>query len=189
MKTIPIIKSERINLRPFTFNDAQDVQRLAGDKKIAETTLDIPHPYPDGAAENWISNHQKECAENKSIIWAITIKDSGELVGAIDFKLRPEFNKAEFGFWIGVPFWNKGYASEALSVILKFGFEELKLNKIFAHHMITNPASGNVMMKNGLKEEGYLREDIVKNGEYIDVKIYSILRSEYEKLNPVNRYP
>lgn len=189
MITIPTLKSERITLRPFSWNDAKNVQKLAGDKKIAETTLDMPHPYPDGAAEEWISTHQKEYEENKSIIWAITKNDTGELVGAIDFKLRPEFNKAEFGFWIGVPFWNNGYASEALSLILKYGFEELKLNKIFAHHFITNPASGKVMLNNGLKEEGYLREDIIKNGEYIDVKIYSILRSEYDKLNPVNRYP
>lgn len=179
MKTITTLKSERITLRPFSLDDAKDVQRLASDKKIAETTLDIPHPYPDGIAEEWISTHQKEYEENKSIIWAITKNDNNELVGAIGFTLRPKFNKAEFGFWIGVPFWNKGYASEALSVILKCGFEELKLNKIYAHHFVTNQVSGNVMLKNSLKEEGYLREDIVKNGKYIDVKIYSILRSEY----------
>lgn len=179
MKTIPTLLSDRLTLRPFNLDDAKDVQRLAGNKKIAETTLGMPHPYPDGIAEEWISTHQKEYEENKGIVWAITKNDSNELVGAIGFKLRPEFNKAEFGFWIGVPFWNKGYASEALSVILKYGFEELKLNKIYAHHFITNPASGKVMLKNGLKEEGYLREDIIKNGEYIDVKIYSILRKEY----------
>jgi len=188
MKTIPKLKSKRITLRTFTLDDAKEVQKLTGDAKIAETTLDIPHPYPNGAAEEWISTHQKEYEENKSIIWAITKNDNDELVGAIGFTLRPEFNKAEFGFWIGVSFWNKGYASEALSLILKYGFKELKLNKIYAHHFQTNPASGKVMLKNGLKEEGYLREDIIKNGEYIDVIIYSILRSEYDKLNPANKH-
>lgn len=188
MKTMPKLKSERLTLRPFTLDDAKAVQKLAGDKKIAETTLDMPHPYPDGAAEEWISTHQKQFERNKEIIWAITKNDTGELVGAIGFKLRPEFNKAEFGFWIGVPYWNKGYASEALSSIIKYGFEELDLNKIYAHHFHTNPASGKVMLKNGLKEEGYLREDIIKNGEYIDVKIYCILRSEYDKLNSVNKH-
>ncbi|MCZ7603411.1 MAG: GNAT family N-acetyltransferase [Melioribacteraceae bacterium] len=182
MKIIPKLKSERITLRAFTLDDAKKVQKLAGDKKIAETTLYIPHPYPDGAAEEWIITHQKECEENKSIIWAITKNDNNELVGAIGFTLQPKFNKAEFGLWIGVPFWNKGYASEALSVILKYGFEELKLNKIFAHHFITNPASGKVMLKNGMKLEGHLREDVVKDGKYIDVKFYSILQREYKKL-------
>lgn len=179
MKTMPTLKSERLTLQAFKLDDAKDVQKLAGDKRIAVTTLDIPHPYPDGAAEEWIATHQKEYEENKSIIWAITKNDNEKLIGAISFTLRLEFSKAEFGFWIGVPYWNKGYATEALSTILKYGFEELKLNKIYAHHFHTNPASGKVMLKNGLKEEGYLREDIIKNGKYIDVKIYSILRSEY----------
>ncbi len=71
MKTIPTLLSDRLTLRPFNLNDTKDVQRLAGDKKIAETTLDIPHPYPDGAAENWISTHLKEYEENKSIIWQL----------------------------------------------------------------------------------------------------------------------
>lgn len=181
MKAIPTLKTTRLTLRPFTLADAKDVQRLAGNEKIAATTLDIPHPYPDGVAEEWISLHQNLCEENKEIIWAITKIDNGELVGAIGFKLRPEFNKAEFGFWVGVPYWNNGYASEALSAIIKYGFEEMKLNKIYAHHFVTNPASGKVMLKNGLKQEGYIREDILKDENYIDVIIYSILRSEYEK--------
>lgn len=179
MKSIPTLKSERLILRSFTSDDAQTVQKLAGNKLIADTTLMIPHPYPDGAAEKWILTHQKLFDENKEIIFAVTLKDTGKLIGAIGLTMRPEFNKAEFGYWIGVPFWNNGYASEALMVILKYGFEELKLNKMYAHHFSTNHASGRVMIKNGLKEVGLLKEDIIKDGKYIDVKLYEILRSEY----------
>lgn len=179
MKTRPILKSDRLILRPFSLDDAQTVQKLAGDKRIADTTLMIPHPYPGGAAEEWISTHQKLFEENKEIIFAITLKDSNEIIGAIGMMMRPEYNKAEFGYWIGVPYWNMGYASEALQRILKYGFEELKLNKMYAHHFATNPASGKVMIKNNLKEVGYLKEDIIKDGKYIDVKLYEILRSEY----------
>ncbi len=179
MRPIPILKTARLTLRPFNLDDAKDVQELAGDKRISDTTLFIPHPYPDGLAEEWITSHKKLCDEDKEIVWAVTIKESNALIGAISIHPRPEFNKGEFGYWIGVPFWNKGYASEALKEILRFGFEELKLNKMFAHHFMNNPASGKVMLKNGLKEEGYLREDIIKNGEYIDLRIYSMLRNEY----------
>lgn len=179
MKIIPTLKSERLTLRPFTLDDSIQVQKLAGDAKIAETTLNVPHPYPDGTAEEWITSHKKEFKEDKNIVWAITLAESKQLVGAIRLTLHNEFNKAEFGFWIGVPFWNNGYASEALATVLKFGFEELKLNKIFAHHLVGNEASGKVMIKHGMKMEGHLREDVLKDGKYIDVKFYSILRSEY----------
>ncbi len=183
MNEIPILNTERLILRPFNLSDASRVQKLAGDKRIADTTLFIPHPYPDCAAEEWIASHKNLCIENKEIVWAVTLKSNDELIGAISIHPRPEFNKAEFGYWIGVPFWNNGFASEALKEILRFGFVELKLNKMFAHHFMTNPASGKVMLKNGLKEEGYLREDIIKNDQYIDVKIYGILRSEYFNLS------
>ena len=179
MDSFPVINTERLLLRPFTLDDAKDVQNLANDPKIEETTLFIPYPYPDGLAEEWISTHQAEFENKKQIIWAITSKQNKYLIGSVGLTLRFEFEKAEFGFWIGQKYWNKGYASEALSAVLKFGFEKLNLNKIFAHHFVNNPASGKVMIKNGLKEEGYLREDIIKDYKYIDVKIYGILKSEY----------
>jgi len=189
MKTIPTLKSNRLTLRPFTLNDAKTIQQLLGNKKVSDTALHIPYPYPDELAEQWISSHQKDFYDNKAIVWAIILTSTNELVGAIGLTLNMEFNKAEFGFWIGEQYWNKGYASEALGAVLKFGFVELKLNKIFAHHLLHNEASGKVMLKHGMQLEGHLREDVVKDGKYIDVKFYSILRSEYDKLNPVNRYP
>lgn len=182
MKTIPILSSDRLTLRPFNLNDTKVIQELLGVKKVSDTALHIPYPYPDGLAEQWISSHQKDYNENKAIVWAITLTLTKELVGAIGLTLNTEFNKAEFGFWIGEQYWNKGYATEALGAVLKFGFEELKLNKIFAHHLLHNEASGKVMLKHGMKLEGHLREDVVKDGKYIDVKFYSILQREYKKL-------
>lgn len=179
MKDFPILESERLLLRQFSLKDAPDVTRLADDPKIAATTLFIPNPYPDRLAEKWIEAHTADFENDKQIIWAITLKKTGELIGTIGLEFKFEYEKAEFGFWIGTEFWNKGFATEALSEVLKFGFDELGLNRIFAHHFVNNPASGKVMLKNGLKEEGYLREDIIKDFKYIDVKIYGILRSEY----------
>ena len=179
MEIIPSLTSERLVLRPFTLEDAKVVQELAGDERIAATTLTIPHPYLDGMAEEWITAIQTSYENGNGIIWAVTIKETGKIAGAIGLQLKPVFNKAEIGYWIGVPFWNKGYASEATATVIKYGFEELMLNKMDAHYFATNPASGRVMVKNGMQQEGLLRKDIKKDGEYIDIVLYGILRDEY----------
>lgn len=83
------------------------------------------------------------------------------------------------GYWIGVPYWNKGYATEAASAVIEFGFNEMMLNKIHAHHMGNNESSGKVMIKNGMEKEGYFKKHILKNGEYLDTVFYGILREDY----------
>ncbi|MBN1299862.1 MAG: GNAT family N-acetyltransferase [Melioribacteraceae bacterium] len=177
----PTLPSERLILRPFTVEDAVDVKRLAGDRKISDTTLMIPHPYSDGLAEEWIKSNKVLFSDMVEIIFAVTEKLSGELIGSIGLRVNKDFNNADVGYWIGVPYWSKGYATEALHEIIKYGFEQLKLHRIHAHHMISNPASGKVMLKNGMKMEVRLREHIKKNGEFADAVYYGILKEEFQK--------
>lgn len=179
MIKIPKLLTDRLLLRGFTIEDAPVVKQLAGEKEIANTTLNIPHPYPEDAAKVWISGHSKSFNDGKEVNWAICLKESGEVVGAIGLILKFEHDKAETGYWIGIPYWNKGYATEALGAVIKYGFDILKLNKIYAHYFNRNPSSGKVMFKNGMHEEGYLRQDIIKDGAYEDIIYCSILRSEF----------
>jgi ribosomal-protein-alanine N-acetyltransferase len=174
------IETNRLLLRPFQLSDANDVQRLAGDFEIADTTLFIPHPYEDGVAEQWINTHEENFKSNKEIIFAVSLQETKELIGSIGLILNKEHEKAELGYWIGKPYWNKGYATEAAEAMLKFGFIELKLERIHAHYFARNPASGKVMEKLGMQYEGILRNDIKKWGKFEDIKIYGILRSEYQ---------
>lgn len=97
-------------------------------------------------------------------------------------RLNRNHQRAEMGYWIGKPCWNRGYCSEAAEALLKYGFETLGLNRIFAHHMSSNPASGKVMQKIGMKREGFLRQHVRKWDVYEDLELYAILRSEYEAL-------
>ena len=181
-KNRPIIETERLILRPFHMADAKRVQFLAGDPKVAATTLAIPHPYLDGMAEKWIALHDEWFANNTNITFAIVDKSNDVLMGCIDFMAISKRNqKAEIGYWIGVEFWNKGFVTEAMKAMVRYGFEELKLNKITCRHMSTNPASGKVMLKAGLKHEGTLREENFKNGKFVDSEVYGILASEYKK--------
>ena len=176
---IPILKTNRLILRPFDLADAEVVQRLAGAKEVADTTLRIPHPYPDGAAKKWIESHHKNYDENKEVVFAITLKETDKLIGAIGLILNKHFNNAEIGYWIGVPFWNNGYATEAVSEILNYGFHKLQLNRIHAHYLKRNPSSGKVMIKNGMKEEGVLKQHVFHNGVYEDIVMCGIIKDDF----------
>ena len=183
-KERPILQTERLILRPFTVADAGDVQRLAGDPAIASTALNIPHPYEDGVAEKWISGHQEKFHSGELVNFAITLREGDDLIGAIGLTVDQRHVRAELGYWIGSPFWNKGYCTEAVRAVLRYGFEELALNRIFAHHFKRNPASGRVMQKVGMTYEGCLREHVKKGSRFEDIECYGILKSDYETHPP-----
>jgi [ribosomal protein S5]-alanine N-acetyltransferase len=88
------------------------------------------------------------------------------------------------GFWIGSDWWGQGYATEAARSVLRFAFEGLGLNRVYAHHMVRNPASGRVMKKIGMKQEGVLRQRVRKWGVFEDVVILAILRADWPERTP-----
>ena len=91
----------------------------------------------------------------------------------------PEPSQAELGFWVAGQAWGKGYATEAARRIVRHAFEELKLNRVYAHHMVRNPASGKVLEKLGMTREGLLRQRVRKWGGYGDVALLAILREDW----------
>ena len=168
--TLPLIETERLRLRGFALSDAPDVQRMAGDRAIAAMTSHIPHPYPAGEAARWISTHAESFATGESARFAVTLRGSGLLVGAIGLEIHGQHNRAEVGYWIGHEHWGQGYASEALIAVLGYGFSR-GLHRIWAEHFAHNPASGRVMQKAGMKHEGTLRHHMVKWGEPVDCEV------------------
>jgi RimJ/RimL family protein N-acetyltransferase len=170
-----MIETERLLLRRPELRDAGAIQRLAGEYAVALNTLLIPHPYPDGAAEEWISRHQEGGREDAFVI---SLREADEVIGVISLMMK-NHDKAEIGYWIGVPYWNRGYATEAAKAIIGYGFGELNLNRIEAGHFARNPASGRVMEKAGMRREGRFRQSMKKWDEYVDVEFYAILRSEW----------
>lgn len=116
---------------------------------------------------------------------AVIERASGDLVGAIGLVVQPEHARAEMGYWIGVPFWNCGYATEAARAVLVFGFVELKLNRIYATYLTRNPASGRVMQKVGMRNEGLFRQHVKKWDEFEDLALCGILAGEWIANNPL----
>ena len=176
---LPTICTARLLLRPFVLEDAPALHELVKEREIASTTLNIPHPYEEEMAKVWISSHTPGWENQEMAVFAITEASAG-LVGAISLRLELAHERGELGYWIGIPFWGKGYATEATKAVIKFGFEQMKLNRIHAAHLTRNPASGRVMIKAGMTFEGVLRKHILKWGEFEDVAKYSILRREYD---------
>lgn len=178
---IPILHSDRLTLRPFQLSDAKEVQRLAGNPKVAATTATIPHPYLDGLAEEWISKHQEWFEKKVAVDWAIELKGQNKLVGCISLGINKAHQRAELGYWVGEEFWNNGYCSEAAKIVVGFAFESLKLNKITSRHMVENLSSGKVMEKAGLIKEGLLKEELLKSGKFVDIVVYGVTRSLYSR--------
>lgn len=159
-------------------SDAARVQLLAGDRAIAATTKNIPHPYEDGMAETWIGSHPERFEKGQEAVFAIVLKDTGQLIGAIGLVLNLPQEHAELGYWIGKEYWGRGYCTEAGHAVLRYAFDVLHLHRVHAHHFSRNPASGRVMQKLGMRHEGRLREHIKKRDQFFDVEAYGILRSE-----------
>ncbi|MEJ2355237.1 MAG: GNAT family N-acetyltransferase [candidate division WOR-3 bacterium] len=179
----PKLETERLRLRFFELSDAERVRELAGDKAISDTTLHIPYPYEKGMAQEWISTHRIKFESGESMHFAIILKTTDELIGAVGLIIDKGSNRAELGYWIGKDYWNRGYCTEAAGAIVEYGFGQLLLHKITASHFSENPSSGKVMSKIGMKKEGFLKKHVVKNSKFEDLVVYGILREEWEAEN------
>lgn len=170
--------TDRLVLRKFDLSDVSKVVELAGEYEIADTTLRIPHPYEKKDAKEWIEKQYTWLNQNLSVTWAITIKESGDLIGAIGLMNFSEpFAHAEMGYWIGKPYWNKGFTTEAAQAIINYGFDILELNRIHAHHFSRNVSSGKVLLKIGMQHEGRFRQHVKKWDKFEDIELYGILKS------------
>lgn len=171
----PTLTTDRLVLRPFHIDDAPAVVALAGDARVAETTLLIPHPYPPEHALRWIAAQPRQFATGASVTWAIALRDTASLIGAVGLRITPAHRRAELGYWIGVPHWNLGYATEAARAALDFAFNTLRLHRVEAHYQLGNDASGRVMEKIGMTHEGILRGHTFKNGATRDGVVYAAI--------------
>jgi RimJ/RimL family protein N-acetyltransferase len=175
----PTLETDRLVLRPFARTDAPAVQALAGVRAIADTTLHIPHPYPEGAAAVWIATHEAAWAAGTGVTYAMTERAGHALVGAIGLVIVPDHACAELGYWVGVSSWNRGYCTEAARALLELGFGALALHRIQSRHLTRNPASGRVMQKIGMRLEGTLRDAVRKWDRFEDLDVYAILAPDW----------
>lgn len=181
MNSYPKLSSERITLERIRSSDVPTIVKYASNIKVAETTLNMPHPYHEEDAIFWINMANQGFKNKTQFTFGVRLKSTDEIIGGIGLRVNSRFDHAEMGYWIAEPYWNKGYATEAVASILKFGFEQLDLHKIFAHYLVENIASGKVMIKNKMIKEGELKDHTKKDGKYRSLIQYRLLKSEYSK--------
>lgn len=179
IEALPEIKTERLVLREPTALDTPYIVKYASDKDIHDATLKIPHPYSELDAEAFLRKVSEGIKKDTEYIFAIEIIGLEKFTGTVGFKMDLANKKAEVGYWIGKPFWGRGYVTEALKAALDYGFNELGLNRIEAHYLAFNEASGAVMLKAGMHPEGVLRQHVKKGTEFIDVVLYGLTVDDY----------
>ena len=182
MIAVPTLETVRLCLRPFAASDAPTVAELAGDARVAAPTLNIPHPYPPELANDWIAGLAEAAATGQIYTFAIAERAgaSTAIVGAITIRPDVRHNRGEIGYWLGVPYWGRGYTTEAARRVTAFGFAELGLHRIQGLCLPHNLASARVLEHVGMRREGQLRGYIRKDGVYEDLLMYAILRDEWK---------
>ena len=151
--SIPVLETKRLILRAPRLKDTKTVAALANDRRIAENTARIPHPYKEADAEGFIAGANKAGGE---AIFLITLRDETVIgaCGVAAYGITTQEPSPELGYWLGVPYWDKGYATEALHAVIDYAFTDLGHDALQAGARVTNPASRRVLEKCGFQWTG-----------------------------------
>ncbi|MBQ6382832.1 MAG: GNAT family N-acetyltransferase [Clostridia bacterium] len=177
---LPVLETPSLILRPMVMKDAEDIYVYSSDPEVARYVLWEPHRSVRDT-RMYIRYIRSLYHNGLPSSWAVVLRETGRVIGSVGFMWVSEENSsAEVGYSLSRQYWNRGYATEALSAVLRSAFSVLPLNRIEAQRDLRNPASGRVMEKCGMHQEGTLRSRIYNKGEFIDVVLCAILRSDWE---------
>jgi ribosomal-protein-alanine N-acetyltransferase len=174
------IETERLLLRRFKLSDAEYMfKNWANDSEVFRFFRRNPHSdlsQTEQIVMEWVNAYTNDNSYN----WAIELKEIGEIIGQISLvDLNEKYYSCEVAFTVGRSFWRKGNSTEGLKAVISYLFKEITMNRIEGRHNTLNFASGRVMQKSGMEFEGIMRQtDINKNGEFCDLAVYSILKSD-----------
>jgi len=174
----PTFETERLLLRKLDIEDAISMQKIRSDERVmlymdSERHTSLEH------SQNFINENMKIFSEKKGMFWAIIEKSSNKFIGDFAFwKIDYKHSRAEIGYILDPEYWSKGLMKEAMSVLLKFGFQELNLHSLEANINPKNDKSRGILLSFKFKKEAYFRENYFYNGDYLDSEIYCLLESD-----------
>ncbi|HVZ37709.1 MAG TPA: GNAT family protein [Candidatus Kapabacteria bacterium] len=178
---LPTLETERLILRPPRMEDDQAVFAYASDPVVSRHTVWETHRTIDDS-RSFLAMMLEFLKHGEPASWAFEEKSTGLMIGTGGFgSWNQQHARAEIGYTLGRSWWNRGYTTEATRAIIGFGFSCLSLNRIEAYCFVENDASARVLLKCGMEYEGLLRERIHSKGAYRDLKVFSILRSEWAR--------
>ncbi len=175
------LTGKRIILRPLRKSDAQDLQKNANRKEVTRYTQ-VPYPYRLKDARDFIKKCGQNLRKKSDYEFGIELKKTGKIIGMTSLmKIDKQSKNAELGYWLGKKYWKQGIATEAVGLILKFGFKKLKLERIYARVFHPNRISQTFLRKNRFKYEGRLRKHIKNKGKWFDALYFGLLKNDYKK--------
>lgn len=179
--TAPLtLETPRLRLRPVGPGDIGNIQRAATAREISDTMISIPHPYPEGEADRYVKRQMEGLQTGHSIAFVIERKGDEKFMGLLELrKINREHLLAEMSFWLIPEVWGQGYMSEVVRKVTKFAFDDLGMNRLYAFHMLRNPATGRVLGKNGFRREGLLMQRVRKWGKFEDVALMALLKDDW----------
>ncbi len=176
---IPPMASDRLILRRMKETDADDMFEYASAEETTRFLLWQPHKTKR-FTKNYLKFIQKQYKSGEFYDWAVTLKDSGKMIGTCGFtNINSENMRAEIGYVINPKYHGFGYATEAAMLVVRFAFEQLDIHRLEAKFIVGNDASENVMRKLGMKKEGIMREYMFIKGDFRDICMYSMLAEDY----------
>jgi [ribosomal protein S5]-alanine N-acetyltransferase len=182
-KGTPKIETERLILRKFEMTDVQNAfDHWLSDKRVADNRINPAHKSVSETIER-VDKIVSQYESKKFCYWAIELKETSELIGEIDlYDFDSGTDNCEVSYSIGYGWWNQGYGTEALRAVVEFGFMTMNIHKISAAHNTDNLASGRIMRKVGMEQEGVIRH-MIRNSknQYKDCAVYGILQEDYLK--------
>ena len=175
----PVLETADLILRPVRMGDAKDIFSYASDPEVARYVMWEPHKSIADTRE-YIRYVRSLYRRGLPSSWAVVHRLSGRVIGSIGFVgYSPVHHAAEIGYSFSHEYWNRGFATQALTAVIDSAFDRIDgLNRLEAQHDVRNPASGRVMEKCGMHREGILRGRLWNKSEFVDVALYSVLRSD-----------
>ncbi|MBV9086219.1 MAG: GNAT family N-acetyltransferase [Acidobacteriaceae bacterium] len=170
-----VLSTERLILRPIAPEHKAAILSLISEREVARNLLRVPHPYFDHHFDEFMAQMAKSTTD---AVFSIFLRDEERLCGGIGLHPAPEHHRGELGYWLGIPFWGRGYATEAARAVVGYAFETLKLHRIYAGHFSGNEASGRVLEKIGMKFEGRQIQHVFRLGEYRDLVLYGVTKKD-----------
>lgn len=178
---LPTLKTERLLLRPLRVGDCFDMYDYAKRADVTKYLTWSPHDSVEHTKEylKYIVEHYRL---GDFYDWAVVVANEDRMIGTCGFtRFYFQHDAAEIGYVLNPDYHGKGYATEAVTRVLDFGFDNLLLNRIEAKYMVGNDASRRVMEKCGMRFEGVRRGEMLVKGTYRDIGVCAVLRSDREK--------
>ena len=174
------LKTERLILKLPILSDAEAMYLAASDPGVRDGLISWPESVDD--ARKWIRRFDTYAEVGTHYILSMYLRETGEFIGEVGLNnLHPIHRKARIAYWCAKDHWNMGYTTEAVAALIRYGFRTHDLNRISAGCFDFNRASERVMLKLGMTYEFTARHELCKDGNYLDVRYYAILKADWEK--------